>query len=553
MPKNVRNNKLPDEAKRRSIIKTIEIRLEGVREAINRAKIAFIIMTIASCAMLITVFNSYVSFTRKRAFEGSLKFRAIGVRDHSQFFSCLTYDKNNTCDSDETNKKFVEKINQDYGLNAINGCELIGQKLQVIDNELKNQLLSSPEVNPYIKQNADALEARRKLVLKPLLDQINNRILEDIEFYRFGESDKNDPDFNNLFLDKRYENKKDDPDKQYRGKEPENIKQVIKDKIYSPSIYAPSALSFYGEGVNHVNKHIMEKIFPQIEWDISFDEKSLPYSMYEQNKRAISEEWIENQNIRISLLGVNVNVDQFSLLGSGTIMMISFWMLFSQRRENRSIVTLLRDVREEVRRPKTPDQDFGKNEHKKDDYWDIANLAYHGIVHNLVFAQTGTHDRPISTHEIFRENEKDEYDVHEKKRNRNTAKLTSLIRRVATSFFFLPGGTILVILGFDLWTTTGILYPYYNNPAEMLIQRNINFPFQIGFEIVLGFLALLLTLSCCWGCYVFQKRTVDALQVFDDRLKAEEEYGLESESDVVTSPTENEKPELIEEEKNLNQ
>ena len=66
----------------------------------------------------------------------------------------------------------------------------------------------------------------------------------------------------------------------------------------------------------------------------------------------ISEEWIQNQNINISLLGVHVNVDQFSLFGSATLMIISFWMLFSLRRENRAIVTLLRDVYDETKQPK---------------------------------------------------------------------------------------------------------------------------------------------------------------------------------------------------------
>lgn len=498
-----------DDAKKQSVLKMIEIRLKGISEATNRAKIAFIITTIASCAMLITVFNAYSSFTRQRAFERTLKFQAVNLRDPAKFFECLKNKDDKACQRSKGSHRFVKMIVGNYKLPN-------EDPLSNIDKE-------------KFKDRIEELEARRKILLKPFFDRINNEILEDMNLYRFGSTKmppNNEVAFNELFRERKNEGKFDDPDKGHYNEPITNIKEVIQYKIYHPN-----TLDFYKPAVNNVNKAILERLFPQLEWNTTFAEKNIPYSIYEQNKRAISEEWIENQNIRISLLGVNVNVDQFSLLGSATLMIISFWMLFSQRRENRAIVTLLRDVKEEVKRPK-----YGKNEkHSKneqqDDCWDIANLAFHGIVHNMIFAQTGRDDRPMSTQNII---PGEELKFRWRIINLLTAVLTRTIRFVVGGLFFLPVGTIITILIVDGMTTTEILYPFFNNPAEALIQRNISFPSIISRELIFGGIFGVCTALSCVACLIFQIQTTWALREFDEGLRSRRILRYRQESKLLT-------------------
>ncbi len=526
----------------------IEIRLQGIGEASTRVKIAFIISLIASCAMGATIYQTYFSFTRERAFENTLKFRAIDIRNFPAFLDSLNNQSigQNVQENsiDIYSKKFRNIIKEKYFKNKIdlfeenklsddcnpedkpsdhsfpkkpnnseNKPSLIA-KLCNIKNELdtypkKDELPESLE----FKRHIEDLRLKKKMLIESYLNIINE-ILEKKDFYLFEKqildsepiekiSDSDKKDLYRLFSEK------------YKtiSEEPLDIQDVIKNKIFY--------YKFYKSGGNHVNKLLLDVMFPdQFEWDTSFSEKYWPYSLHEQTKRIISEEWARNQNINISLLGVHVNVDQFTLFGSVTLMCISFWMFLSVRRENRAIVTLLRDVYDEVGQPKggkNSKEYFTKEQLKKlkDDEWDIANLAYQGIVHNLVFIKTGQQDRPMSHKDIFGP-------------ERSGLKgfigilvwvLTSLIRLIVYLLFFTPLAAIVFILWADSYTTTNILYPYFINPAEALIERNLEFPSLITGEINWGKAFGVLTSLSCFACIIFQYKTENALRKFYKRLK----------------------------------
>lgn len=521
--------KAPSDEKKKSIVKMIEIRLEGIGEATRRAKIAFIIIVIASCAMLVTIFNTYFSFTRDRGFEDTFKFKALSIKNENEFIKRL----------EKQNKKIVKKVNEIYstktqcdaehlGCNKLKSLADLKKEISEIDKKIyahqsqiaPNQDREIPKEAPEFqkslkelsfKEYIEQLEFQKKLAVKPYLEILNS-LLEDKDFYQKIDTDECNEKDNKCELDDLFGNDIE--------KNRIKIKDIIKDKILNEK-----TADFYKSGSNHVNKLILEKTFPEIEWTTFFSENYWPFSLYEHNKRAISEGWIENQNIRISLLGIGVNVDQFSLLGSAALMIISFWLLFSLRRENRAIVTLLRDVKQEIKRPKDETEKYRRGEYK-DDAWDIANLAYHGIVHKMVFAQTGSHDRPLVPQNIFG----GESRWFEKIVNKVAAALTSVIRALVSILFFLPVITIIVILWVDDYTTTENLYPYTSNPAGMLIDRNVHYPEQIVGEIYnwgIGF--LIATFASCIACAIFQIQTTRTLKDYERKLHSKKKKKIFSE------------------------
>lgn len=444
----------PPSYNKEMILKTIEIRLEGIEESTKRSRITFIVLIITCCSMLITVFNAYLSFTRTRAFDNQYKYKATNLVNITGFVT-----------------KF--KNNETYGLPA----ELFGIKLNDTSNISENdEIIILEKINSELLSKND------------LIDSDNFNLL-------FKSSDKT---LNTKIKNKFFSDQIDE----------ENVIRAFWNGRLAEYLFDDDVSQYYN-AENHLNKFILEKIFPELEWEFKSSEITLPISLYEENKRALSKEWIENQNVRINLLGISVNVDQFSLIGSFTLMIISIWMLFSSRRENRAIVTLLRDVKKEV----------GKPDGEKDtsDEWDIANLTLHGIAHRLIFAQIGRNDLPMSEREIFDEG----YKNHEKLFNNLTELITKFIRLISYTLLFLPVFTILIILLVDYYTTTNTLYPYSNNPVEYFINRNINFSSKIITEIKFGIGFGILTFLVCMSCIIFQGRTANALREFEKRLGKE--------------------------------
>lgn len=434
--------------KKEMILKTIEIRLEGISSATARAKLTFIIALIASSAMLIAVFNSYHSWTKTRAFDREFLFLAESVTDEPAFISDLS----------DQNKKILE---------SFSNPDIV---------EKKTNLLSP-----------NGLQAER---LKELLNSINKHGLPDDNFYK---------QIDNATLYKLF-SVPDNQDEDLAKKEGGKLKEFIAENLINKEID-------YYPGTNHVNMTILQAAFPQIKWGNSFEKSMETVPRYEFNRRIISQNWINSQDVGIGLLGVTVNVDQFSLLGSLTLMIISFWMLFSFRRENRSIVSLLRDITKETKRPD------GRN--RKGEKWEIAHLVFQGIAHKLVFAHTGRSDQPMSKQDIFTEG----HLLHQRILNHYVALVTKVTRTLSLFLILLPPIAIAYIIYFDLYSSIHTLSPFSINPASKLIHAylepfNTRFTREIKFGVVFGSL----TLFGCLACLIFQVRTTQALKEYERNL-----------------------------------
>lgn len=549
------------DSKKQNVLKMIEIRLGSIGEASKRVKIVFIVAMVASCAMLITVYHSFYSFTRQRAFEDTLKFNAVDVRNFSSFHE----------EVEKSTDPFVIKLKEkfsDYEEKDAKGLKITRQEVaeavklrfSKTDQQLKTipaQEQTNSEDN--FKRHQQNLRLKKEILIAPYLEIINTTLDEPgfhklagskskrlYDLFKEPEKPKACSSHHNYFyitvcrvaafisaginavLDYFV-----GPEKLYLedGQTIQDVENIIAENILHDEVS-----SFYKTGANHLNQAIIDRLFPgQIEWKSSFA-AGWPLSLHQQNTRSIANDWIHNQNITISVLGVNVNVDQFSLFGSLTLLIISFWMLFSMRRENRAIITLLRDVREDIHHPKIRySSDDLKDNKFKDDYWDMANLAYQGIVHNLVFIHTGQSDRPMTKEDIFKNKvsgEDDRGDRNDKPTNIGSVVssfiriLTILIRGLVYFLFLTPAIATFTILVVDFKTTIDTLSPYSGNPAAVLITRNLNFPDLIQSEVTLGWGVGFVTLICGFACIVFQLQTTWALRYYYEKLTGNPEEPL---------------------------
>jgi hypothetical protein len=282
--------------------------------------------------------------------------------------------------------------------------------------------------------------------------------------------------------------------------------------------------------------------------------------LHEYNRRELIKEWIKNTNVAIDFLGIEVNINDFPFIGGLGMFVTCFWLFFTFRRENRAIVSLLRDVKNDLNFPEA-------SEKKGDDVWDIANLAFHGVANSLIFFTTGTNDKPLSNKDIFpdpQDKKPDTEDKREEKFDNYIAKLTKFIRSLAMILIFLPAITIFFMIGMDFYSSHYIKSPFrakkiaesggnqtssafdkamadeYENltPNEYLKMNNIN-DRQITLENVFATAAGIGTLFICTGCFIFQKRTSVSLKEFEKRLKNETSEIDDENNDASQQPSNN--------------
>jgi hypothetical protein len=137
-------------------------------------------------------------------------------------------------------------------------------------------------------------------------------------------------------------------------------------------------------------------------------------------------EWVKNQIITVSLLGIRVSVSDLPVIGSLSLVIISIWFFYSVRRENRAIGTLLRDA------------------YRLKD-WHVRYMVYQGIVHNLVLIELGRGTKPI-------------YDF--KKEESDDIKHLPIVTGALKVLFYLPPLSILFVVIMDVLTLFYFAAPF---------------------------------------------------------------------------------------------
>ena len=135
-------------------------------------------------------------------------------------------------------------------------------------------------------------------------------------------------------------------------------------------------------------------------------------------QQRLADEWIKNRIITVGLLGIRVSVDDLPVLGSLSLWIITIWLFYSVRRENRAIATLLRDS------------------HRLKD-WHVRYMVYQGIVHQLVLLDLGRGNRPIAD---FKTEESTDGDT------------LPVLRAAVIFLFYLPTVSIFFVVFMDILT-----------------------------------------------------------------------------------------------------
>lgn len=94
-------------------------------------------------------------------------------------------------------------------------------------------------------------------------------------------------------------------------------------------------------------------------------------TVQELGKRTLIEDWYKSRSIKIGLLGVQVDVADFSLIGSFALIVITIWYFYSQRQVNRAIIDLVGE------------KDTDKNRYNEE----VRRFIYYGIIQNALFSK----------------------------------------------------------------------------------------------------------------------------------------------------------------------
>jgi hypothetical protein len=495
------------------ILRTIEVRLGGVSEATTRARWTFIILLIASSAILITLWNTYYSYTAKYAYDESLEFEATKFdiaafkkRDSKNPLFLYIYNK-----LDLKTQQLLKELNapaEDMSDEDILKIKAANEKIEaVIVGKINNEILKNPLL--YTSQelkNAYCFSLKKEEQVR-LASQRYSESSTDLKLKAISKNLKVCPQMSVPgeiieFSDGEIQII------DFTDREIEKIEKLLSDKGH---------IENHPKTLNHVNNFLLQRTYPEIGWNMRFTNKDAQTSLLsENNKKEIATEWIKNQSVSIDILGITINANEFSIIGSVILTLISIWLFFCIRRENRAIVSLLRDVRKDVNRP-------SDTQIKGDENWDIANLAFYGIVHKLLFSHTGGTDRPMSRNDVF-DNERFPKTDFDNIVNIFIGFLTKFVRLFVMLLVFLPFITIVATIYVDIDSTYTSFSPFRINPEASFIERNTNqMEMDINriftentFAVSLGLFTFLLSVAAL----VFQQRTTQALKEFEKRLDA---------------------------------
>lgn len=220
------------------------------------------------------------------------------------------------------------------------------------------------------------------------------------------------------------------------------------------------------------------------------------------NRDQIIGEWIKNQVVSIGLLGIRISVVDLAVIGSLSLIVTMVWFFFSQRRENRAIVTLLRDVYEACEKKRVSKE--------------VCQLVYHGIVQSVVFIDMGGGDNPISGIK------RDGSPPSETKKSFHSYLLSKIpLRTVLSYLVYLPPFTILMIFIADILSLCfpSSIRDCKNALIWCLFSEGEGFSILkiIMFEIT-ALWAIYYTWGICDACKEFSKSTADTIKEFRKEL-----------------------------------
>ena len=215
------------------------------------------------------------------------------------------------------------------------------------------------------------------------------------------------------------------------------------------------------------------------------------------NQDELISEWIKNRTISVGLLGIRVGVSDLAFIGSASLIVIMTWYFFSQRRENRAIVSLLRDCAEGLRDKRLTRE--------------LCSMVYQGVVHSLVFIDLKKGDVPLKG----LASKVDE------------GKSTRVIRYVLRGLVYLPPFTILMIFASDIYSLyIPSAFRHERNTLIEILRRpgSETAIIKVGFFLSWSVVAAIYTGFLCHLSRRFSLATEATLRQFEAVTERPDEY-----------------------------
>jgi hypothetical protein len=223
-----------------------------------------------------------------------------------------------------------------------------------------------------------------------------------------------------------------------------------------------------------------DRRFPLLE---NFPKNDVTKEVFKQLVR----QYADSTAFNVPLLGIHVAVSDLAFLGSLALLILSVWFFFSIRRENHTIVDLLRDTEQ------APP--------------DIRWYVFHGIHSFLVFTTLAPGDSPNSTPDPPERRKIDD------------------LRWVVTLLIYLPAGVVAIVL-FAIflawvWFRSVASYPH-DQPLMYMLKDDLRTKLMFYITETLGALMCAGTAYLCYKIDRFQKRTADKLWEYREQIRKDE-------------------------------
>ncbi|HEX8499035.1 MAG TPA: hypothetical protein VF659_00490 [Pyrinomonadaceae bacterium] len=201
-------------------------------------------------------------------------------------------------------------------------------------------------------------------------------------------------------------------------------------------------------------------------------------------QKELLSEWVKDHTISNQVLGIRVSIFDAALLGSVSVYVISMWFFYSLRRANRAIGSLLRDT--------------------KDAEGALVNMVYYGVADQLIFAETGQGDEPISDLDTIKD----------------PVPRGIVVRYAYQALFFLPGLAILSIVVGDM-LSLALEAPFRQGTPVLLPHLKDMSADEWVKLICMELIAVFLTYEAFklgWKCLRFEKATGEILKQYSNLL-----------------------------------
>ncbi len=195
--------------------------------------------------------------------------------------------------------------------------------------------------------------------------------------------------------------------------------------------------------------------------------------------------WIETNTVSVSLLGIRVSVSDAAVLGSISLIILSFYMCMTLRKENEEVALLLRH--------------FASQEYDSLEKGRILDR----IQATTLFLRRTSNDEPFTTIEVARA-------------RTDRIPLSHFVLRVLTYF---PGITIWLVIASDIYYAYGYVSPWVRNTEPLWQALPLSFVLQLVVMDLFATLCALLVWRYCKRASAYRRGTQLVLDSFESLMR----------------------------------